>query len=206
VRLFVDNDILLKLASAGLLKNLNNIFSVDDSSIFVLPTAKNYISKSKKVKHKYSQEVIENILTAIDKYSKIPDEYIDNDLFLRLSDIDEIDSGEQILFSIKSAINDFLILTGDKKAIRQLYSHNELIEIASGLKNKIVCLECLFLKLMEQHNFEEFAESIRESNYCGDKTIELVFQQNILTFALARDGLLSNFNNLNNQTNNFLFK
>jgi hypothetical protein len=191
VRLFVDNDILLKLASAGLLKNLNNIFSVDDSSIFVLPTAKNYISKSKKVKH---------------KYSKIPDEYIDNDLFLRLSDIDEIDSGEQILFSIKSAINDFLILTGDKKAIRQLYSHNELIEIASGLKNKIVCLECLFLKLMEQHNFEEFAESIRESNYCGDKTIELVFQQNILTFALARDGLLSNFNNLNNQTNNFLFK
>jgi hypothetical protein len=206
VQLFVDNDILLKLASADLLKNLTNIFSVTDSSIFFLPSAKYYISGNKKLKQKYSKEVIKNVLTTIDKYSAIPDEYIDQDLFSKLSNMDNIDSGEQILYSIKPTKDEYLILTGDKLSIQQLYSHHELNEIAAGLKNKIVCLECLFIKIMELYNFEEITNIIRESNYCGDKTIEIVFQQNRLTFELALDGLLSYFNDLNSLTNNSLFR
>ena len=98
--LFLDNDIILKLSSAGLLKEIEKIYSCTADNIFVLPTAKYYISNSSSVKKKYAPEVVNSALESIKDYSDIPDQFINDDNFLELANIEGIDSGEQILFSI----------------------------------------------------------------------------------------------------------
>jgi hypothetical protein len=206
VQLFIDNDILLKLGSADLLQNLNKIFNVNNSSLFVLSTAKHYIARNKKLEKKYSKDSLARILETISSYSIIPDEYLDQDVFLRLSDIPNIDSGEQVLYSLRPSSNEFLILTGDKNSIRALYSNPAIKEIAEELKDKIVCLEYLFLRLIDVEDFKSFVDKIKEANYCGDKTIELVFQQPAISIELARSGLLSEFKDLESQSGNSLFK
>lgn len=206
MQLFIDNDILLKLGSADLLQNLNKIFNVNNSSIFILSTAKYYISRNKKLEQKYSKEVLAKVLEATNSYSIIPDEYLDQESFLKLSNIPNIDSGEQVLYSIRPPVNDFLVLTGDKLSIKELYSNSDIKGIAEELKNKIVCLEYLFLKLIDLEDFESFSNRIKEANYCGDKTIELVFQQPALSAGLARSGLLSYYRDLDGQTFQHLFK
>jgi len=205
VQLFVDNDILLKLASTDLLHNLNTIFNVNDSSIFILPSAKFYISKSKNVRRKYSIQTINKVLNAIKVYSIIPDIYIDQNKFFLLSNISNIDSGEQLLYSLNPPSNDFLVLTGDKLSIHELFSNINLKGLSQNLYHKIVCLEYLFLMIIALNNFEELTHNIKSSNYCGDKTIQIVFQQNNLTVDLAVDGLISYFKDLNKQTNDSLF-
>ncbi len=206
MQLFIDNDILLKLGSADLLQNLTKIFNVNNSSIFILSTAKHYISRNKKLEQKYSRETLIKILEPLNSYSIIPDEYLDQDLFLKLSNIPNIDSGEQILYSLRPPSNEFLILTGDKLSIKELYSNSEIKEIAEELKHKIVCLEYLFLRLIDVEDFKSFSNRIKEANYCGDKTIELVFQQPELSAGLARSGLLSYYRDLDGQTFQHLFK
>ncbi len=206
MQLFIDNDILLKLGSADLLQNLNKIFNVNNSSIFILSTAKYYISRNKKLEQKYSREMLAKVLEAANSYSIIPDEYLDQEVFLKLSNIPNIDSGEQVLYSIHPPVNDFLILTGDKLSIKELYSNSDIKGIAEGLKNKIVCLEYLFLRLIDLEDFKSFSNRIKEANYCGDKTIELVFQQPALSAGLARSGLLSYYRDLDGQTFQCLFK
>ena len=206
MQLFIDNDILLKLGSADLLQNLNKIFNANNSSIFILSTAKHYISRNKKLEQKYSRETLVKILETLNSYSIIPDEYLDQDVFLKLSNIPNIDSGEQVLYSLRPPANDFLILTGDKLSIKELYSNSDIKGIAEELKNKIVCLEYLFLKLIDLEDFESFSNRIKEANYCGDKTIELVFQQPALSAGLARSGLLSYYRDLDGQTFQHLFK
>lgn len=206
MQLFIDNDILLKLGSADLLQNLNKIFNVNNSSIFILSTAKYYISRNKKLEQKYSRETLAKILETLNSYSIIPDEYLDQDVFLKLSNIPNIDSGEQVLYSLRPPPNEFLILTGDKLSIKELYSNSEIKEIAEELKHKIVCLEYLFLRLIDVEDFKSFSNRIKEANYCGDKTIELVFQQPTLSTGLARSGLLSYYRDLDGQTFQHLFK
>ncbi len=206
MQLFIDNDILIKLGSADLLQNLNKVFNVNNSSIFILSTAKYYISRNKKLEQKYSREMLEKVLKTTNSYSIIPDEYLDQEVFLKLSNIPNIDSGEQVLYSIRPPANDFLILTGDKLSIKELYSNSDIKEIAEGLKNKIVCLEYLFLRLIDLEDFLSFSDRIKEANYCGDKTIELVFQQPAISTELARSGLLSYYRDLDGQTFQYLFK
>jgi hypothetical protein len=206
VQLFIDNDILLKLGSADLLQNLNKIFNVNNSSIFILPTAKHYIAGNKKLKEKYSKEILNEILKKIDCYLAIPDEYLNQDVYIKLLSIPKVDSGEQILYSLRPPSNDFLILTGDKLSIKALYSNHTIKDIVEQLRNKIVCLEYIFLKLLDLESFESLSKRVMEANYCGDKTILIVFGQPSLSIELVRAGLLSYFKNLDAETDKSLFK
>lgn len=206
MELFLDNDIILKLSAINSLNKIETIFNVSSESIFILPTAFAYISNSKKVKQKYSSYVIDKALKAIGNYRVIPDEYVDQDKFVQLSNIGKIDSGEQILFSITTSSNDFLILTGDKNSIRELNYYTGLDNVRKHLKNKIVCLEKIILGLLVIEDFYSFVQIIIESDYCGDKTIELVFRQVTITKEKVQQGLNSYFIDLKLQSGSLLFE
>lgn len=199
MQLFVDNDILLKLGSANLLQDINKIFGVDNSSIFILPTAIPYFKNNKKLIKKYSREVLDNIIEIIRNYSQIPNDYVDSDTHIILSNIPYIDSGELMLYSIKPLSNEFLILTGDKNSIKTLYSNIQLAKIALRLKHKIACLEYLVIRIMEIENFDFLAKKIIESKFCGDDALKSFFNQQSLTKEKALEGLFSYLNNLNEE-------
>lgn len=202
--LFLDNDIILKLGALGLLKDLDKLFNTDASSIYVLPTAEHYMSNSKNLRIKYSEALLMDILALIKNYQDIPSEFINDEIYLSLTYIDKIDSGERLLFSLNPADKDFLILTGDKNSIIQLSNQQTIDKIKNELAGKIVCLEHIVLKLLEVTSFELIETRMREMDFGGDKTLKLVFNQYNLTVENARSGLLSFYNDLYRQSNNLL--
>ncbi len=204
--LFLDNDIILKLGALGLLKDLEKLFNTDASSIYILPTAKHYISNNKNLRIKYSEELLQDILTLIKNYQDIPAEFINDETYLSLTDIDRIDSGERLLFSINPGDKDFLILTGDKNAIIQLSNQPNIDNIKAELAGKIVCLEYIFLKLSEINSFDLIQSQMKGKDFGSDKTLELVFNQSNLTIEKAREGLVSYYNDLKKQTDDLLFQ
>jgi hypothetical protein len=194
----------LKLGALGLLKELENLFNTDASSIYILPSAKYFISNNKNLRIKYSEELLQNILKAIRNYQVIPDDFVNDQKYLSLADIDKIDSGERLLFSLKPPDKNYLILTGDKNSIIQLSQQQNVDNVESGLKGKIVCLEYIVLKLMETNSFDFIEKGINEKDFGGDAALKLIFNQSNLTLEKAREGLLSYFNDLKDKTKDIL--
>jgi hypothetical protein len=194
----------LKLGALGLLKELENLFNTDASSIYILPSAKYFISNNKNLRIKYSEDLLQNILKAIRNYQVIPDDFVNDQKYLSLADIDKIDSGERLLFSLKPPDKNYLILTGDKNSIIQLSQQQNVDNVESGLKGKIVCLEYIVLKLMETNSFDFIEKGINEKDFGGDAALKLIFNQSNLTLEKAREGLLSYFNDLKDKTKDIL--
>jgi len=177
LELFLDNDIILKLSSTGLLDKIEKIFSSSPSSIYVLPTAKPYISKNKKVLLKYGAVTVKEALDTISNYSVIPDSYIDQNKFIKLSQVEGIDSGEQVLYSLTPKSNIFFILTGDKISITALSNSLGINDIHKFLNNKILCLEQLLILLIKSKGFKVINEKITNANFCEDKILKICFNQ-----------------------------
>lgn len=188
----------------GFLGELEKIFNTDVSSIYILPTARPYIRNSKKLRTKYSEQTLMNILTIINQYKTIPDEFIDDKFYQSLVKIEKIDSGERVLFSVNPVINEFLVLTGDKNSVIQLGNQTNIDEIKNNLKGKVVCLEYIVLKLLELNEIGSFSKNIIESGFGGDKTLEIIFNQPNLNFEKAKDGLISYYNDLYTQSGQLL--
>jgi hypothetical protein len=205
VLLFLDNDIILKLASISILSAIEEIFDVTADSVYILPSAKAYIAKSKNVKKLYSQDVIETALKIISNYQSIEDNQVNDAHFRNLANNDNIDSGEQILFSIDIA-EDYLILTGDKSAICALHANPNYGMINKKLKNKIVCLEKILLLYLGKYDFNELHKKIVASNYCSQESVvEVVFGQQNITKDKAQEGLASYYTDLKNNTGSLLY-
>ncbi len=202
MELYLDNDIILKLSSIKKLHLIEKIFQANSKSIFVLPSVPYYFRK-KTLLNTYSQETIDCSISETSGYSKITDQVDKNDLAL-LSNIQDIDSGEQVLFSICPQ-DDFLILTGDKKSLIEVNGNPKLDSIKNKLQNRIVCFESIMLLLTEIEDFPSLCKEIKKSNYCSDKTIELIFKQNDVDFIKAKEGLVSYLNDLKQNTGQLIF-
>lgn len=194
----------MKLGALGLLQELEKLFNTEASSIYILPSAKYFISNNKKLRFKYSEELLQNTLKAIGNYQFIPDDFVNDKKYLSLADIDKIDSGERLLFSLKHPDKNYLILTGDKNSIIQLSQQQNVDNIQSELKGKIVCLEYIVLKLIEINGFDFVETRMNENDFGGDMTSKLVFSQTNLTCEKAKEGLLSYFNDLKEKTKDLL--
>lgn len=177
MELFLDNDIILKLSSAGLLDKIAKIFNSSSSSIYILPTAKPYISKNKKVLSNYGASTVKETLATISNYRVIPDSYIDENKFIKLSQVAGIDSGEQVLYSLTPKSNNFFILTSDKISITALSNSSEINELHTFLKNKIVCLEQILILLIQSEGYAAIKEKVTNSNFCEDKMLKICFNQ-----------------------------
>jgi len=196
LELFLDNDIILKLYAADLLEKIEEIYKVDKSSIYVLPSTPFYFKNNPKLEKNYDSETIKRAKEATEKYSIIPDEYNDEEKFQRLGDIEKIDSGEQILFSVTPQSDKFLILTGDKSSISALNNAEGVDDIKAHLKDKIIFLEELMLVFIEKDSFEKISKSISSANFCYDIVVRNCFNQTNVDEEKVVDCLKSYSNNL----------
>lgn len=204
MKLFLDNDIILKLGSLGYLDELEKIFVTHTSNIFILPSAFYYIKNNNKLRLKYSEASLENIIKKIKTYQEIPDDYIDDERFTSLADIEKIDSGERVLFALNLPETDFLILTGDKRSIEQLSIQLVDKNTIDYLNGKIVCLEFLITKILKIKGFEVVLNKMKESNFAGDSGMKLIFNQQTLTKENVQEGLMSFYNELKGKTGKLL--
>ncbi len=196
MELFLDNDIILKLSAAGLLVKIEEVFDTDKSSIYVLPSARFYFKDNPRLKKIYSEQVLAHAKDATERYSIIPDEYNDDKKLRQLADIEKIDSGEQILFSLTPKRAEFRILTGDKHSIKALSRADGVEEIKTSLRNKIVFLEELILSLFKSLGFDLVFESVISADFSYDKVLKICFNKTKVNEKQVIDCLKSYINDL----------
>ena len=124
MKVFIDNDIILKISSIAAWKEVEETFRVKRDSFYVLPTAKNYIQKSKTVKKNYTEEVIKYALEFIATCNEITEQQINKDDKFR--DYKEWDS--LAVLSLIAMIKQNYNITIPRKDFDELNTVSELFE------------------------------------------------------------------------------
>ncbi len=185
----------------GVLGRIETLFNDNVSDIYYLPSLPHMLKGDKKIKQNHSLLTINEALSFINNYSPIPDDFFSEDLVNSLSEIDDIDSGEQILFSINLPFEEFYILTGDKRALISL-SRSNLTEIQSRLKGRIICLEEIMLKLLPHIDMDNLIVKAKTHNFCSDKVLKICLNQTAVTLQKLEECILSYLNELKKESIN----
>jgi len=174
LKLFIDNDVILKLAQYGILEQLPKLFTRSGAiQVSVLDSARyKLLPKQNPLKLCKSEEAATQIATLLGLAEKVSAADVDLDVLEQLNAVPGIDAGEALLFAAAAADPDSVILTGDKRALNGLGEH--LLEaLAPSLRSKVITLEGLIQGFVElDHPSTQYA--IR-SNPAVDKALSMVF-------------------------------
>ena len=177
---YVDNDVLIKLASADLLSDFLVAFSIQPDDVYVLPSAEYYFKRSRVISQRYDEATILRAVqfaksaTLINAGVSLIDTVDESEVAL-LSKIPDIDSGEAILFAATHGQVDFLLTSGDKRALVALVEAKSCKRIVKRLSGKVLSFEQVIVQLIEKAGFERVAKAVVSAKYCSDKTLKLVF-------------------------------
>ncbi|MEG5057407.1 hypothetical protein QUB60_17870 [Microcoleus sp. A2-C5] len=170
---FADNDIILKLAACNLFDEALTSFDLTKADVRVLPTAIFKFKKnSTKLAKIYTEVGIQRGIEIVSNCVSI-EQALHSAEFGALNDLEGIDAGEALLFATTKTVNDFYILTGDKKCLRALASSN-LTEIKQRHSRRVFCFEQVILRVIKTCGFEEVREKIVPVREC-DTALKAAF-------------------------------
>ena len=151
-----DNDIILKLAQCDLLDVLPEILGCDETDVFITDAAKYQLLPKKPAKALSkcgNEETVVRLKAFLDTTQTLP-AFKNEALLAQLEDIDNIDGGEKFLFAAAVEINNPLLITGDKRALKALLAHQkQLPTVFSSLQNAVVTFESAVLLAMDKFGF-----------------------------------------------------
>lgn len=152
-----DNDIILKLAQCDLLDSLADLLGTDIENIYI-PTTARYQLIPKNPQKLLSKCGNEETVARLQKFlavAKDVPEIKNLDLLSRLTEIPNIDGGEQQLFAACVTDDKSILITGDRNALRAVISGKDYIpEVHAGLIDRVVTFESALLLAL---NFFGFA-------------------------------------------------
>ncbi|WP_341736289.1 hypothetical protein [Microcoleus sp. CAWBG640] len=180
----IDNDIIKKLATFQLFDKTIQLFYASYGQVNILETAKykfeNDWKKFEGGRSRKTEDPVINykqVLYLTKTLPNILESEIDQEIFIQLSSIENIDPGEAMLTScaIKFIQNNksAQIFSGDKRFIKAL-ANVSLPIIQQSLNHRLWCLEQLVLKNIEADGFETIRDLIVPVREC-DKAIKNVF-------------------------------
>ncbi|NOU23719.1 MAG: hypothetical protein HOO93_18370 [Methyloglobulus sp.] len=173
-----DNDIILKLAQCDLLGCLPGILGEEWSEIFISPTAKYQLLPNNPVKalNKCGNEETLERLTAFLDITQTLSEVQDSALLAMLGEIDGIDGGEKFLFAAAAELDNPLLITGDRRALRTLIEYqNYLPTVFSVLQDSVVTFESAILLAIYKLGFAIVKQKLLGSPK-PDKMLRLVLR------------------------------
>ena len=172
--ILIDNDALLKLARYGLLDEAVALFECTPTDVRVLATAKYRLLPAKNRLRFCKDEESAARLEAFLKTSNPLDAGLaDPDLLDVLNAVPNIDAGEALLFAVGANNRDTLIITGDKRSLAALCSHDSVADVSKALAGRVVSIEVLFSMLAE-YQFTLIQERVRGKPDV-DMTLNIVF-------------------------------
>lgn len=181
-----DNDIIGKLASCELLEQLPSALGVGLGDIVVLETAR-YIFRGPKAARVFGRLAVERAGAFIDRVWRV-DAPPDAELS-RFTDVVGIDRGDAVLFAVAAARTDAFVVTGDKRSIRMLAAAPECSETAVQLRGRVVCLEQIVSRLIEQLGFDHVRNKVVPAMSC-DTALRAAFGSGTDATAAAVQGAL----------------
>ncbi len=153
-----DNDIVEKLAICDLLDEALVAFNASRADVLIIPTLKNRIgigTPRPKAVRRLGAEVAERLVEFIGAVQEISDFSAEDHLMLEaLDDSIEIDPGEIILLAATARLQEYLLLTGDKRCLKAVATCPECAEIARRIQGKVVCFEQIIYRIIDDRGFE----------------------------------------------------
>ena len=201
MRLYVDNDIVHKLAAVGLFDAVLLSLGATRPDVFVVGSArfKFFVAKetAKGVK-RYGEEThrkICDIINGVNSLSQEPDVAG----LEQLKDVVDIHAGEAVLFAVAAADPDALLLTGDKNALRALAA-SEATDLLERLRGRVLCFEQLLLRVIESQTFDVVRDAVAPERNVDGAT-KMIFSNGTMTEeAHAMEGLTSFLGSLRGET------
>lgn len=203
---FADNDIILKLAEFDLLEEALQALGILRSEVRVLTSARYYLQRRlEKHKRKSDKQHTEagltralNFVLSVKSLHDQPDE-VEHELLLKIENIDE---GEAVLFASTKHLEDFIIATGDKRALVAICKEPSCKIIYERIKKRVICLEQMILKLISTLGFETVKAKILPCVQC-DTALRMAFRADY-DESQTTEGLFSYITSTNRDTGDIL--
>ncbi len=171
--LFSDTDILLKLGALDLFEEALDVLGVSRQEIRVLPEAKHYLRKRRtKLIEQYGDEGVQRALAFAESVAAF--EHAPNageqELLLGAG----LDVGEAGLFAATASVAAYTVLTGDKRAMRDLSNSLSCKKIHARHHGKVLCLEALLLRILDRYEFQGILSKVVPGYEC-DTAVRVAF-------------------------------
>lgn len=160
--LFLDNDVLAKLASWNLLEEGVQACGFELADVRYLPTAPYWLGLADKKKCKYPPEVQERLKAMLAAGQPCDDDPVEEDA--ALPEVPGIDPGEAILLVQAARSSGSLLTTGDKNCIRAVVGAPAYADIMASLSGRVLCLEQVLLRAIAVLGFDEVKKRVVGSN------------------------------------------
>ena len=202
--LLIDNDALLKLTRYGLLDKVVALFDCKIADVRVLATAKYVLLPTKnRLLFCEDEESYSRLESSLKTAKPLDARLADPELLDAISAVQNIDAGEALLLAVGATATGAFVITGDKRSLAALCSHESVAHLANALAGRVVSMEVLFLYLVEDQ-FIYVQECVR-SKPNVDKALNIAFGVTIpATYESAQEALASYINHLRAVTGNLL--
>lgn len=203
--LLIDNDALLKLARYGLLDEVIARFDFTITDVRVLATAKYVLLPAKnRLLFCEDEESFSRLESFLKSAKSLDARLADPDLLDAMSAVQNIDTGEALLLAVGATARDALIITGDKRSLAALCSHESVAHLANALAGRVISMEVLFSYLIEDQ-FTHVQKCVR-SNPGVDKALNIAFGVTIpASYESVQEALSSYINHIRAVTGNLLY-
>ncbi len=175
LKLFIDNDVILKLAQYGILGNLLELFAgqKEPADLIVLDSARHKLLPRRN-RHELcgTEDVACQIECFLRTATVLSFDLVDAELLEILNASPGIDPGEALLFAGAARFEQARVLTGDKRALGGLAALKGP-EVSESLNGKIIVMEAL-MQGFANSDHDQVQDAVR-LNPGVDKALTNVF-------------------------------
>lgn len=143
--LLVDTDMLILLTASGMLNPVARRLGYSPSQVRRLSPVVHQIRKSKRMRDTYGEQILASIVGDIEQIACVDPPPI-TCMLDALSKV--VDVGEALLMTVAASTASTLLVSGDKRAIRDLAASGPK-SCVRALNGRIVCLEAVIWMLIE---------------------------------------------------------
>jgi len=172
LKLFVDNDVILKLAQYGILEQLTMLFTGTTDLVALDSARYKLLPKRNRLELCKTEDVAGRVEAFLDAAITVSSEPVDVEILEELNGSPGIDAGEALLFAAAASAKNTRVLTGDKRALAGLggLQHSNC---AQALAGKIIMLEALIQGFSQAD--PGLTQTVVRSNPTVDKALTNVF-------------------------------
>jgi hypothetical protein len=169
-----DTDILLKLSALDLVQETLQLLQLSEQDVYLLPSATHYLRKAgKRLIYRYGKEGVERA-QKLAQQAKFVGFHLEKSELELLSSVPDIDTGEALLYASTYALQEFWLLTGDKRSLTALAASPNCQPIAARLSGKVICLEQVVIHSLSSYPFEILLSKIVPAREC-DTAVKVAF-------------------------------
>lgn len=179
--LIFDSDAFVLLAGAGLLARAIELLGSTAADARRLDALPHMLRRPRPFRVRYGDGAADRALAACARVAGL-EMRGDEALVDQLTAVDDIDGGEAQIYAIAASDEQWLVASGDKRAMRALCRESSLAQVRANLNGRVVCVESILKRLLVADGLDAVAPGL-VSVRAASKTLEVVFSDGNLASA-----------------------